>query len=766
MVDWFCSQRVPACCSVARSIALSGVSAWLLGWNAACPAQEPSSALITTVGEVRALGADEAEKQARPVRLKGVVTWVATRQDTFKIHDGENGVGVSLPAGEKCPDVGDAVIVEGKTRAFNVQTTRYPHVSGQTVTVTGRGSMPQPKAVSVAELVSFANYNQWVTVEGVVVMWMLKPPSLSVLITGPDTWAVVHVRGFDSQRFPEDWHGARIRVTGVNMGISHSQADTLISPGPEFLEVLSPGLKDPFALVETPAVTVARGEVGAPERVKVRGVVTATGPGPTLFLRSGEVGLGIALQHGWIRSAGEGRLYADAGPLQDYQPGDVVEVVGSRLDQAVESRMETWSLTACHARLAGQEEPPAPFKVDLATWDEGTMVFQWVELAGRLVQRDEFPLSRGLWRTTLVMESNGRKWTTSHQSRVRHGFSHLRLNDDVMLQGVVKPAHAVEAGVQLMLPHPGNAVSLGVSASARRQQALMLTALFVGAVALAAAWIATLHGSLRRQRQAEAALQALNRDLEQRVEERTEALKRAQEDIRKALDQERELGALKSRFVTMVSHEFRTPLGIIMSAVELIRHYEERLPEEQRRELQDDIHSAAKQMGELMEQVLVLGRVEAGRLGCRARPMDLEGLFGRIIDEGLSATQRKCPVRWIAESDLCGANADEGLLRHIFGNLIANAVKYSSAGSEVVVSARREGADAVIAVKDSGIGIPEEDVPHLFEAFYRCGNVGEIPGTGLGLVIVKRCTEIHGGTLELDSQVGKGTTFTVRLPVF
>ena len=308
--------------------------------------------------------------------------------------------------------------------------------------------------------------------------------------------------------------------------------------------------------------------------------------------------------------------------------------------------------------------------------------------------------------------------------------------------------------------------SLGLSGSERRRQVWVFAGVFGGGLALAAAWIATLHRSLRHQRRAEAALQALNSDLERRVEERTEALKEAQEEIRKALDQERELGALKSRFVTMVSHEFRTPLGIIMSAVELIRHYEERLPEEQRRELQDDIQSAAKQMGELMEQVLVLGRVEAGRLGCRAAPVDLGGLMGRIVDEVVAATQGRCPVRWIAESDLSTANADEGLVRHIFGNLIANAVKYSPAGSEVVVGARRDASDVVIQVKDAGIGIPEEDVPHLFEAFHRCGNVGEIPGTGLGLVIVKRCVEIHGGSLQLDSQVGKGTTFTVRLPVF
>jgi len=162
----------------------------------------------------------------------------------------------------------------------------------------------------------------------------------------------------------------------------------------------------------------------------------------------------------------------------------------------------------------------------------------------------------------------------------------------------------------------------------------------------------------------------------------------------------------------------------------------------------------------------VLGRVEAGKLGCKAAPCDLGVLAGKLTDECLSATNRKCPVTWRAQGDLDGANADESLLRHIFSNLISNAVKYSSADSEVTFTVRREGNDAVFQVIDQGIGIPEADRARLFEAFHRCSNVGEIPGTGLGLVIVKRCVDLHGGSLDIDSEVGKGTTFTVRLPLF
>jgi signal transduction histidine kinase len=116
-----------------------------------------------------------------------------------------------------------------------------------------------------------------------------------------------------------------------------------------------------------------------------------------------------------------------------------------------------------------------------------------------------------------------------------------------------------------------------------------------------------------------------------------------------------------------------------------------------------------------------------------------------------------------ADDDLSGVRLDEALLRHILCNLLGNAVKYSPAGAEVTLLLSRRGAEAVIEVIDRGIGIPEKDLARLFEAFHRCSNVGEIPGTGLGLVIVKRCAEVHGGRVEVASEPGRGTTFTVSL---
>jgi PAS domain S-box-containing protein len=273
-------------------------------------------------------------------------------------------------------------------------------------------------------------------------------------------------------------------------------------------------------------------------------------------------------------------------------------------------------------------------------------------------------------------------------------------------------------------------------------------------------------GQFIQRAEAEDEVRRLNRELEQRIAGRTAELEKAKEDLRRALEQERELGELKSRFVSMVSHEFRTPLGITMSAVELLRNYLDRLPKDKLAELLNDIHSSTLRMSGLMEQVLLLGRVEAGRVAFQSAPLQLKTLGARLTDETHSATQHKCPIEFRAEGKLAGARGDEALLRHIFSNLLSNAVKYSCAGRPVEFELRREGGDAAFMVRDRGIGIPEADQARLFEAFHRGGNVGEITGTGLGLLIVKRCVEMHRGTITFDSHAGEGTTFTVRLPLF
>ena len=203
-----------------------------------------------------------------------------------------------------------------------------------------------------------------------------------------------------------------------------------------------------------------------------------------------------------------------------------------------------------------------------------------------------------------------------------------------------------------------------------------------------------------------------------------------------------------------------------MSAVELLQNYSDRLPVEQRGELMEDVRSSTLRMSSMMEQVLVLGRAEAGKLDFRVAPLEVEIVARKLVGEILRATHQQCPILQEIGEDLSGAEGDEALLRHILSNLLSNAIKYSEAGSPVVLRARREGRDLVLDVVDQGIGIPEADKTAIFEAFHRAGNVGERPGTGLGLVIVQRCVALHRGTLALDSTVDGGSIFTVRLPFY
>ena len=234
----------------------------------------------------------------------------------------------------------------------------------------------------------------------------------------------------------------------------------------------------------------------------------------------------------------------------------------------------------------------------------------------------------------------------------------------------------------------------------------------------------------------------------------------------KELQVERELHDLKSQFVATVSHEFRTPLGVIMSSAENLHDYHDRLKPAQRTDNLRDIIDATRTMSGLMEEVLLLGRVESGKVTFRPAPLDLRAFCERAIEDVQSATNARCPIELhLAPADR-PARGDEGLLRHILVNLLTNAVKYSPAGRAAELRITPNEAFAVITIRDHGIGIPAEDLPHLFDAFHRGRNVGDIPGSGLGMVIVKRCVEMHGGTIACNSRVNEGTTLTVRLPLF
>ncbi len=285
-------------------------------------------------------------------------------------------------------------------------------------------------------------------------------------------------------------------------------------------------------------------------------------------------------------------------------------------------------------------------------------------------------------------------------------------------------------------------------------------------------WMAVIRDVTDWKRAQEAAALA-NQSLEQRVAERTaelgqanEQLRHAESELRRALAAERELGELKSNFVSMVSHEFRTPLGIISSSSQILERYFSRLDEEARHEHLGAIGQAVRRMAAMMENVLLLSRMDRSKMEYAPAALELEPFCRGLIDEMNSATSAARPIRIeIAPEVPSTIQADENLLRHILTNLISNAVKYSPAEASSRLSVSRENGALTFTISDAGIGIPEQDRARLFETFHRGSNVGQRPGTGLGLVIVKRCCDLHGASIDFTSESGRGTTFTVTLPL-
>jgi PAS domain S-box-containing protein len=240
----------------------------------------------------------------------------------------------------------------------------------------------------------------------------------------------------------------------------------------------------------------------------------------------------------------------------------------------------------------------------------------------------------------------------------------------------------------------------------------------------------------------------------------------AEEEIIKALQRERELSEAKSRFIAMTSHDLRTPLTTIQSSLDLLKH-RSKLSEERQQTHLDRIESAVIKMTGMVQDVLILSEASAGKLQFNPFPVDLVQLCRTLVSELQFANTHQHSLTF-AVSDECGTRElllDSKLVRYILINLLTNASKYSSQGSPIQFDLTYHPESVVFRIQDQGIGIPPEDIPHLFECFYRASNAGTFQGTGLGLAIVKQCVDLHSGEITVDSVVGEGTTFTVTLPL-
>jgi PAS domain S-box-containing protein len=241
--------------------------------------------------------------------------------------------------------------------------------------------------------------------------------------------------------------------------------------------------------------------------------------------------------------------------------------------------------------------------------------------------------------------------------------------------------------------------------------------------------------------------------------------KQAEEAMRQSIAAEKELVELKTRFVSMASHEFRTPLASILATTETLTLYRGRMDGEQVNIRLDKIRQQVLHMKDIMEDVLQLARIQAGKMEFKPNMGDLDGLAREIIEEFEVQPHYAGRIIYTTSDSPMLMPFDIRLMRQIISNLTSNALKYSPAPKQVYIHLSKTAHEVIIKVRDSGIGIPDNDLKHLFEAFHRAANVGSISGTGLGLAISKQAVELHGGTIVASSETGKGTTMTVVLPV-
>lgn len=266
-------------------------------------------------------------------------------------------------------------------------------------------------------------------------------------------------------------------------------------------------------------------------------------------------------------------------------------------------------------------------------------------------------------------------------------------------------------------------------------------------------------------------MRKLNKELEGKVQERTailqEALQRLEQsqiELSEALDKERQLNEIKSRFVSMASHEFRTPLSTVLSSASLLSKYTKEEEQEKRTRHIEKIKTSVKHLNNILEDFLNLGKLDEGKVQVNTTTFDLEEFIGEITEDmkGLLKNDQQIIFNHEGEKKVV---TDKNLLKNVLINLITNAIKFSNEGTIIEITGIGNEAEAGITVADHGIGISDEDQMHLFTSFFRGNNATNIAGTGLGLHIVKRYVDLLAGSISLQSQLNKGTTITVNIPI-
>jgi signal transduction histidine kinase len=318
---------------------------------------------------------------------------------------------------------------------------------------------------------------------------------------------------------------------------------------------------------------------------------------------------------------------------------------------------------------------------------------------------------------------------------------------------LTEPSKQITKNIYLLIQEMEAEHRTGLEVSIRKAQASNRQDLIIVAVGIILSLVLlyfvyySIKGEIKALRKVELAQQKLNRE------------------ISEALEREKNVNELKSRIISVISHEYRTPLTTILSSTELLQYYSHRWSDEKKNIHFQRIKLAVHQLTALVSDVLDINKAESGKIEFNPYPLNLE-LFGRqLVEEIQQNKASEYAINFVSFGNDCSGVADEKLLQQIFTNLLLNAIKYSPKNSTIYFELRCFEGKAIFQIRDEGIGISATDKVNLFKSFERGSNVGTISGAGLGLAIVKKLVDLHGGQITVDSVVGMGTTVTVILPI-
>lgn len=280
-----------------------------------------------------------------------------------------------------------------------------------------------------------------------------------------------------------------------------------------------------------------------------------------------------------------------------------------------------------------------------------------------------------------------------------------------------------------------------------------------------------LRAEIAERLKAEAALRQVNDELDERVQERTAALTHTNQQLKwmgqkleQALAQEQDLNRLRSRIITTISHEYRTPMAIISSSTGILEDYFDQLTPDLRRKHLGRIQGAIQRMLTLIDDVVLFNRLEFEPVEISLAPVCLSSVMDHAVAEVKAATSPPHPIRVTLQGDYLQPVTDASLVGTVVTNLISNAIKFSPDGTPIEVTVDSAADQFSITVEDHGIGIPAPELEKIFEPFFRASNTLNIQGVGMGMAIVQKCLDLLSATAQVESQVGQGTLFTVTFP--